>query len=260
MRTSFVRFSACASTAFAVIAVSLSVAQEASLEPVLPDTASQANGASPSALPSSAGTQDSTTEEKRLVSIGEALAASNKELAALRDQHEQLKLQMEALGVAAIKGDERSLQQRLLKSVSDLRSTEKDRKELSERTTRLAEAAAAFIAKPSEPTLKVGLEEAIKNAALARKPTESQAASLEAARVVTYKAELGLAVINAGRLTGVRMGTPFRIMRADRSVATGLVVDVRDRISGLLITGDGIGAVRAGDAVKPELSQSTPKQ
>ena len=84
--------------------------------------------------------------------------------------------------------------------------------------------------------------------------------ALEAARVVSYKADLGLAVINAGRQSGVRMGTPLRVIRADRTVATGLIVDVRDRISGLLITGDAAAAVRAGDAVKPELTQNSPKQ
>jgi hypothetical protein len=259
MRFCLTRFSF-ASAATAVACAGMSVAQEVRLEPALPESLPTVELESAAPAPKTADGKEATAEEKRLLSLGEALAATNQELEALREQHEQLKLQMEALGVAAIKGDERSLQQRLLKAGSDFRTTEKDRTELAEKSSRLAEAAAAFMAKPDEPTLKAGLEEAIKSVSAARKAVQSEAVALEASRVVSYKADLGLAVINAGRHSGVRMGTPLRVLRADKTIATGLVVDVRDRISGLLITGDATAAVRAGDSIKPELTQTSPKQ
>lgn len=200
------------------------------------------------------------TPEQRLVSVGQALAASNAELEALREQHAQLKLQMEALGIAAVKGDERSLQRRLLKATADLGASERARAEQTERTVRLAEAAAAFMADPREPALKTTLDEAIRAAIGAKQPTAAEVVSLDAARVVSYKDELGLAVVNAGTDSGLRNGTPLHIVRADKPIAAGLVVDVRDRIAGILLTGSTAATVRVGDSVKPDIVQTTPNQ
>ncbi len=197
--------------------------------------------------------------EQRLLSVGEALAAANVELESLRDQHAQLKLQMEALGIAALKGDERSLQQRLLKAAAELSASEKARAESIEHSSRLAEAASAYMAKPGEPALKAALVEAIKGATAANTATATDAVNLDAARVVSFKDELGLAVVNAGKDSGLRPGTPLHIMRGDKSIATGLIVDVRDRIAGILLTGTTSAAVRVGDSVMPELTQNTPK-
>jgi hypothetical protein len=199
-----------------------------------------------------------TSAEQRLLGVGEALAAANAELESLREQHNQLKLQMEALGIAAVKGDERSLQQRLLKATADLAVAEKARVETVERSNRLAEAAAAFMARPAEPALKTALNDAIKNVTATKSPGTSDAVSLDSARVVSWKSDLGLAVINAGKESGVRMGAPLHITREDKSIASGLVVDVRDRIAGILITGPG-ATIRVGDGVKPELTQNSPK-
>jgi len=201
-------------------------------------------------------TPDST--EQRLLAVGEALAAANAELESLREQHNQLKLQMEALGIAAVKGDERSLQQRLIKATADLAVTEKARTEAVERANRLAEAAAAFMARPGEHALKAALDEAIKSVTSAKAPATADPVALDSARVVSWKSDLGLAVINAGKESGVRMGAPLHITRDEKSIASGLVVDVRDRIAGILVTGTG-AAIRVGDGVKPELTQNSPQ-
>jgi hypothetical protein len=213
----------------------------------------------PEPMEASAAGDSSTVAEKQLVSLGTALAAANAELESLREQHAQLVLQMEALGIAAIKADERSLQQRLLKAASDLDASARNLNETTERATRLAEAAAAFMARPSDSALKGGLDQAIRQVTEPKQNLQSDAVSLEAARVVSYKAELGLAVVNAGRDSGVRIGAPVHIMRAGRSIASGLAVDVRDRIAGILLTDASAGQVRVGDAVKPELTNQSPK-
>ena len=199
------------------------------------------------------------TAEQRLLAVGESLAAANAELESLREQHVQLKLQMESLGIAAVKGDERSLQGRLIKATSDLGASEKARTETTERANRLAEAASAFMARPGEPALKAALNDAIKAVATSKKPAQSEAVALDSARVVSFKAEYGLAVINAGKESGVRMGTPLHITRADKTISSGLVVDVRDRIAGVLLTGNGTDTVRIGDGIRPELTQNSPK-
>ena len=211
----------------------------------------------PAPAPVKAKVDDAASLSNRLVAVGEALAASNAELAALREQHSQLKLQMEALGVAAIKGDERSLQRRLLKAAADLSTSKTALAEITEKANRLAEAAAAFMAKPGDPVIKKSLEESMKAVTVA-KPRQAVPVSLEAARVVSYKPELGLAVVNAGSDSGVRMGAPMNIVRGDRAVGHGLVIDVRDRIAGILLTGSTPAAVKVGDSVKPELVQPQP--
>ncbi len=233
--------------ATAVIGSSVIMAQEAPSEvPALP-------------LEVPAKSQAPATAEQRLVSVGEALAAANAELETLRDQHAQLKLQMEALGIAAVKGDERSLQQRLLKVAAEFSVSDKARAESNERSNRLAEAAAAYMAKSGDPALKAALEDAIKGATVATRVAATEAVSLDAARIVSFKDDLGLAVVNAGKDSGLRMGAPVHIMRGDKSIANGLIIDVRDRIAGILLTGTTSAAVRVGDSVMPELTQNTPK-
>lgn len=207
----------------------------------------------PSVKPKSA-----SSAEQRLLGVGEALAAANAELESLREQHSQLKLRMEAMGAAALDPNARGLQERLIKATSDLAVTEKARLEAMERSNRLAEAASAFMARPGEPALKTALNEAIQNVTTAKAPVTSDPVALAGARVVSWKSELGLAVINAGKESGVRMGAPLHITREDKSIASGLVVDVRDRIAGVLVTGSDAG-IRVGDGVKPELTQNSPK-
>jgi hypothetical protein len=71
--------------------------------------------------------------------------------------------------------------------------------------------------------------------------------------VISLKNDLGLAVINTGAESGLRLGTPMRLVRGEKTVATGLVVDVRSRIAGVLMTSpDASGAIRVGDQAKPE--------
>lgn len=213
----------------------------------------------PAPEPAKGRVDDVVSLQNKLIAVGEALAASNTELAALREQHSQLKLQMEALGVAAIKGDERSLQRRLLKATGDLSVSDAARADIAEKANRLAEASAAYMAKPGDAVIKASLDEAIK-AVTAAKPRQAEAVPMDAARIVSFKPELGLAVVNAGRDSGVRMGAPMNIYRADRTIGRGLVVDVRDRIAGVLLTGSTPAAVRVGDSVKPEIEppQSPP--
>ncbi len=201
---------------------------------------------------------DPVTLQRRLVAVGEALATANAELATLREQHAQLTLRMEALGFAAVKGDERSTQRRLLKAAADLQASETARAEITEKANRLAEAAAAYMAKPGEPVVKTSLEETVKAVTSSKPARQIPPVPVESALVVSYKTELGLAVINAGSDSGVRMGAPMIVSRADRTVGHGLVVDVRDRISGVLLTGATPAAVRVGDSVKPEIEQSQP--
>ena len=98
-------------------------------------------------------------------------------------------------------------------------------------------------------------ELALANQALivARAETAAAPVPLESSKVISLKNDLGLAVINTGAESGLRLGTPMRLVRGEKIVATGLVVDVRSRIAGLLMTStSSAGALKVGDLAKPE--------
>lgn len=202
---------------------------------------------------------ESAPESNRQASVvAESLSLAQAELQTLREQHAQLKLQMEALGIAAIHGDENSLRHRLLKAASDLAITEKRCSHTIELARNLAECAAAYMAKPGDHQVESAMKSAINSvSAFPKQHGSTEALSLDSARVVSYKSDMGLAVLNVGRDSGIRMGAPLSIVRADQLIASGIVVDVRDKISGILVTKSPSVQIKVGDSVKPELTQKS---
>jgi hypothetical protein len=205
---------------------------------------------------------------KRSHQLSENLATASKESDESKEKYNRMRLQLEALGISALSGDERSLQLRLLNAVNDYRLAEKDKKTLAEQLVQLSDASMAHLKEPTETSRK-RLEQALAQASVALQgggKNESQPAAvpLESAKVVSVKKDLGLAVINAGKETGVRLGMPMKFVRASREIASGVVVDCRDRITGVLVTivhaeGD---SVSIGDTVKlePTTNANAPKQ
>ena len=187
----------------------------------------------------------------------ESLAKSNQELETLRGEYERLRLQTEALGLAGLKPELRPLQERLLAAVSDYRIADRRAKELTESLVSLSEASLALLSDPQDKISRDRLQKelAAANQSLVADKAETVAAPtpLESAKVISLKNDLGLAVINTGAESGLRLGTPMRLVRGEKIVATGLVVDVRSRIAGLLMTStSSAGALKVGDLAKPE--------
>ena len=195
-------------------------------------------------------------------SAAEALAAANLELESLREELSRTRLQMEALGLAALDPGARAIQERLAKALGELAVTRRSVRSLSESNEQLLEAGAALVADPESSTARSAFQQVMKRAGEARrKATEPPAVpSLESARVVSYKSELSLAVVSAGRLAGLRPGTPMVVRRGDQVVASGLVVDIRDNVAGVLVTGNQTAGVRAGDSVRPRTDSNTSEQ
>lgn len=195
-------------------------------------------------------------------SAAEALAVANLELESLREELSRTRLQVEALGLAALDPGARAIQERLAKALGELSVTRRSVRNLSESNEQLLEAGAALVANPEGSTARSAFQQVMKRAGEARrKATEASAVpSLESARVVSYKSELSLAVVSAGRLAGLRPGTPMVVRRGDQVVASGLVVDIRDNVAGVLITGNQNAGVRAGDSVRPRTDSNTSEQ
>lgn len=189
--------------------------------------------------------------------LGESLAAASAEAAQYKEDYGRMRLQMEALGIAALSGNERSLQLRLLNAVNDYRLAEKEKQQLAEKLVHLSEASLAFMKSadaPNRERLEATLREANNRLHATSDQSKAVPLPLDAAKVVSYKPDLGLAVINAGRDSGLRLGMPLRITRKDHPVASGVIVDCRDQLTGILITtlDKESDPVAVGDAIKLE--------
>ena len=189
--------------------------------------------------------------------LAESLAKANEEVATLREEYERLRLQTETLGLAGLKPELRPLQERLIAAVADYRLADHRVKELTGRVVSLSEASLALLSDPADAASRQRLQQELitANQSLVSAKAETAAApvALESAKVISLKNDLGLAVINTGAESGLRLGTPMRLVRGEKTVATGLVVDVRSRIAGVLMTSpDSSGALRVGDQAKPE--------
>lgn len=218
--------------AAAVVCVPGADGQDAAIEAVEARTALKA------ALAQNQELQERLSEEK---AANDAMAVKvgilSSEAAAAREELAQLVRRAEAVGPAA---DTRGLEQRVLDALNDLRLTREAQLQTEERLHRLAEAAQAFLAADAEtaPALRAPLESALL-AATEPAPSadpEPSPSRIETSRVVSVKPDQRLLVINAGRLAGMKPGTPLRIYRNDRPLASAVVVEVRHALSGSLIT------------------------
>ena len=202
-------------------------------------------------------------QSTQLQAAAEALAASNAEVSELRTELERLRLQMESLGVAALKPEVRAVQERLVKALGELSAAKRGLGAITESHNRVVEAGAAVLSNPQSEVARAALESAVADAGkVSSGVNRPQPATvpLDAARVVSYKPELSLAVINGGRQSGLRPGTPLEIVRGEQLVASGYVVDLRERLAGILVTGSPTSVIKAGDAIRPHTESPVSEQ
>ena len=152
---------------------------------------------------------------------------------------------MEALGLAAVGDNKGALEQRLLQAVRDLALVRDEKDVLAERLVALSESTMLYLktATGSDPKLRLEIEACLREANKAVDETaakdagpDAQApADLSDGRVLSFKEEYSLIVINLGSRAGVKIGTPFLVARDGRRIAKARVVDVRERYSGAII-------------------------
>ncbi len=189
------------------------------------------------------------------------LQKSKTDQAALQEENDRLKLQMQALGVSALSGDERSLQLRLLNAVSDYRIADSKQRLLTDQLIRICDAITAF-QNSSDVSSRRRLDEALAESRSVLQDSapaeESSPTPVEQAQVVSVRKELQLVVINAGQLSGLRMGMPLAIVRKDETIAQGIIVDCRETLCGVLLTSTPVASnrhVSVGDAIKLETNE-----
>jgi hypothetical protein len=182
--------------------------------------------------------------EKTAASIRENLAAVNGEAEVFRRQASELKLRMEALGLATAGGNTGKVEQRLLRAAADLQGLDAEKKRLSEALIRLTEAIVRFskVATTTDGDARMSLEAELRGANEAlgvSSPGAVEATavpwSLTDGKVISVKEDLALVVTNVGSKSGVRIGMPFQVLRGEQRIGTVRVVDVRDKIAGAVI-------------------------
>src|SRR5690606_17875350 len=99
---------------------------------------------------------------QQAATYGESLAAANDELQQTRDTYNQLRLQMEGLGIAAI--DPTSTNSRMLVALSDLRILEQQKRMLADTLLALSESALALANSQGEPAAQQALNQRLAEA------------------------------------------------------------------------------------------------
>ena len=199
------------------------------------------------------------SNKETIHTLTESLAVANAECEVFRRQSGELKLRMEALGLAAVGDNKEALEQRLLQAVRDLALVRDEKDVLAERLVALSESTMLYMktASGSDPKLRMEIEGQLREAnksvdeAAAKEagPNTESSADLANGRVLSFKEEYSLIVVNLGSRAGVKVGTPFLVTREGKLVARARVIDVRDRYSGAIIQeyGSPTEKVRVGD-------------
>ena len=197
--------------------------------------------------------------------LNESLAVANAECEVFRRQYSDLKLRMEALGLASVGDNKEALEQRLLKAVRDLGLVRDEKDKIAERMVALSETVLLYMktATAADPKIRMEVEGQLRaaNEAMdesAAKETMAAApasATLNDGQVISVKDDYSLAVMNLGSVQGVKIGMPFVIVRGNKFIARGRVVDVREKISGAVIEeyGSNTEKVKVGDTMRVDV-------
>jgi len=179
--------------------------------------------------------------QESVKALTSSLAESNAEAEELRRKFSDLRLRMEALGLASANKDRAKLEQRLLAAVSDLQLAQKTRDDYRDQMLRLNEAILRYIktSQADDAQARMDVETQLRSTnelvAKSTNPPEAPEPSLMDGSVISVKEEWSFVVGNLGEKQGVKIGMPMRVMRADRKIASLRVVDVRQKICGAVV-------------------------
>ena len=197
--------------------------------------------------------------------LTQSLAEANAEAELFRRQFADLKLRMEALGLASVGDNKEALEQRLLKSVRDLALERQGKDALAEHLAALSEAIFRYLKTApgaGDPATRLDVEAELRasSEALGGPSTRTVGnagalpASLHDGMVVSVKEDWALVVANVGAKHGVKLGMPFKVVRGDMLIGRVRAIDVRESITGTAI--ESLGAkdavIKVGDQLRVE--------
>ena len=173
--------------------------------------------------------------------LTDSLVVSNAEAELFRRKFSALQNRIDALGIESVSRDRAKLEQRLLKAVSDLQLTNKEKEAYREQLLKLSETMLRYVktTQHADPQARAEVEAQLRatNQLLNANADalDETAPDLMNGKVLSVKEEWALVVGNLGALQGVKIGMPLRVVRNGKTIATLRVVDVRDKISGAVI-------------------------
>jgi len=193
--------------------------------------------------------------DRRIEDLQKLLAESNAEARAAAEELDRLKERDAALGIAALTGDEKSLQNKLLQALRGAAVSEKKRDELASWVARLVSAVEMLLHKcgadAPETAPYADLVAGAKQAVAQVESGADEPADWLNCRVVESKPESGILILGVGWRHGIKIGMVFEIYRGDQKVAEARAVDVREKHSGAFVSGHEVGQpVAAGDRAK----------
>ena len=206
--------------------------------------------------------QETTQLRQANAAIAKSLAAANADSRASRDELRGLRADLEALGIAVFDTGEQGSRRRLISAMAEAGRERDARGKLEQQLLQLSEAVMLFLDRQPdvEAKLRADLEselrasdQAMAAARATAEPVRTDAPGLTEASVISLKPDIGLAVLNVGVRSGVRLGMPFQLNRQDRKLGAAIVVDVRDDVCGLVALDGGlaIDQLQVGDAARP---------
>jgi len=197
--------------------------------------------------------------------LAQSAAAANAESNELKDRYEKLRGLLEGLGVGALETSRDETQDRLLSALSDLRIMKEQRDSLAAALIETAEASLGLMQSTAnaDPAAADRVNKAITIADAALVSVGGgqdgqPVGDLQNARVVSMKADLGIAVLSIGAKDGVKPGMPFEIFREDKPIAKVLVTEVRKAVCGAVVQelASANDPVRVGDRGRVDLNKS----
>ncbi|MDQ3197978.1 MAG: hypothetical protein M3Q46_02115 [Verrucomicrobiota bacterium] len=182
-------------------------------------------------------------ERETQKTLTDSLVVSNAEAELFRRKYADLKTRMDALGVESVSKDRAKLEQRLLKAVSDLQLTNREKEAYREQLLKLTETMLRYVKSTQsvDPQARAEVEVQLRatNQLMVAKeddgPNDGSRPDLMDGKVLSVKEEWSLVVGNLGAQQGVKIGMPLRIVRGGKTIATLRVVDVREKINGAVI-------------------------
>ena len=193
--------------------------------------------------------------------LARSLAAANQEAKTARDELQKTRADFEALGLTVFDPTDRESRRRLINAMAELGREKEARGRLERQLLQLSESVLVFLNRLEnvDAALRAELEAELRAADQTLASTRETANDIPAAteltnaRVMSLQPDIGLAVLNVGTRSGVRLGMPFELRRQDRALGAAIVVDVRDEVCGLVALDGGLAIqeVQVGDVARP---------
>jgi hypothetical protein len=178
---------------------------------------------------------------RRIEVLEESLALSQTEADYFHQKWVEVRLRNEALGIEALSANERALEEKVIRLVGELFRSEKNRRALEQtvqdliRTGRELHGASPLERGQRRAEYEVAVRKARvlieqRSAGLIR-----IADSFRSGMVTDFNQDLNVAILNFGRGQGAEVGMPFRILRGDRVIGRGRIIEVREYLSALMV-------------------------